>query len=268
MIRRKKKTFRHASMISSNSRPLFNFFYFSFPRSRAEIKTLRQGVSPKKEKLTEWLSSSIAELRSEISELQASASNLTKSCHQRNLLTEDIRAIRDEMNTFKLEVNAIKTRQDKSDVLLRELREETFQSAEDYGKSYHKHKTVSDNKLIDLWWRRIPCEMPALRMIINIESEKSLPTTSTSEVCLRIENKLSIRRLTFQLNTLARARARGELGYFFCLPSPFENAFKYLGEGTRIMAIDYSEKESLAAKVFFSIPFPCSTCPNWSINLL
>lgn len=92
--------------------------------------------------MTEWLSSSIAELRSEISELQASASNLTKSCHQRNLFTEDIRSIRDETNTFKLELSAIKTRQDKSDVLLRELREEITQSAEEPSKSFTKHNPV------------------------------------------------------------------------------------------------------------------------------
>lgn len=119
---------------------LFNFRSFFF--CRTEIKTLRQGVSPKKEKLTEWLSSSIAELRLEISELQASASNLTKSCHQRNLFTEDIRGVRNEMKTFKLELSAIKQRQDKSDVLLRELREEITQSSEDLGKSFARHKTV------------------------------------------------------------------------------------------------------------------------------
>lgn len=101
-------------------------------------------MSPKREKLTEWLSSSIAELRSEISELQASASNLTKSCHQRNLFAEDIRGIRDEMNTFRLELSAIKTRQDKSDVMLRELREEIMHGSEDFGRSLTKHKTVSN----------------------------------------------------------------------------------------------------------------------------
>jgi SMC interacting uncharacterized protein involved in chromosome segregation len=116
--------------------------FFSSFLYRGEIKALRQGVSPKKEKLTEWLSSSIAELRSEISELQASASNLTKSCHQRNLFTEDIRSVHNDMNTFKLELSAIKQRQDKSDVLLRELREEITQSSEDLGKSFSKHKTV------------------------------------------------------------------------------------------------------------------------------
>lgn len=110
---------------------------------RAEIKRLRQGVIPKKEKLTEWLSASIAELRSEISELQASASNLTKSCHQRNLFTEDIRSIRDEISTFRLEVSALRTRQDKSDTLLHELRDEIFQNSEDSAKaSSLKHNTV------------------------------------------------------------------------------------------------------------------------------
>lgn len=88
-------------------------------------------MSPKREKLTEWLSSSIAELRSEVSELQASASNLTKSCHQRNLVTEDLRNIHDEMNTFKLELSAIKARQDKSEALLRELRDEMIQGGGD-----------------------------------------------------------------------------------------------------------------------------------------
>ncbi|KAG5678216.1 hypothetical protein PVAND_007908 [Polypedilum vanderplanki] len=91
---------------------------------RAEIKTLRQRTSPNREKLTSWLSSSITELRSEVAELQASASNLSQTCHQRNLFADDLQSIRDELKTFKLELNAIKSRQEKSDVLLRELREE------------------------------------------------------------------------------------------------------------------------------------------------
>lgn len=103
------------------------FRFLSIPFFRAEIKILHQGVSPKREKLTEWLSTSIAELRTEVSELQATASNLTKSCHQRNLVTEEMRNIRDEINTFKLEMSAIKARQDKSEGLLRELRDEMIQ---------------------------------------------------------------------------------------------------------------------------------------------
>lgn len=132
--------------------PLFNFSILLF-LYRAEIKTLRQGVSPKKEKLTEWLSSSIAELRSEISELQSTASNLTKSCHQRNIFVEDIHSVREEMGKFKLELSSIKTRQDKSDVLMRELREEITESSEELGKSSGKFMTVSEiNSIID-WCR-------------------------------------------------------------------------------------------------------------------
>lgn len=123
---------------------LFLSYSSSFFLCRAEIKTLRQGVPSKKEKLTEWLSASIAELRSEVAELQASASNLTKVCHQRNLFTEDIRTIQSEMNSFRLELNAMKARQEKTDVLLRELREEIIQSSEDIGKSAQKHKVVSE----------------------------------------------------------------------------------------------------------------------------
>lgn len=111
--------------------------------------------SVNREKLTEWLSSSIKELRSEVSELQASASNLSRTCHQRNLFADDLQDIRDELKTFKLEINAIKSRQEKSEVLLRELREEiTENSPRDARKSFEadeekQHGKVRDNKLID-----------------------------------------------------------------------------------------------------------------------
>lgn len=96
---------------------------------RAEIKILHQGVSPKREKLTEWLSSSIAELRTEVAELQSTAANLTRSCHQRNLIGEEMRSVHNEMSTFKLELSAIRARQDKSEALLRELRDEMIQGS-------------------------------------------------------------------------------------------------------------------------------------------
>ena len=48
------------------------------------------------------------------------------------------------MNSFRLELNAMKARQEKTDVLLRELREEIIQSSEDIGKSAQKHKVVSE----------------------------------------------------------------------------------------------------------------------------
>lgn len=85
--------------------------------------------SVNREKLTEWLSSSIKELRTEVSELQASASNLSRTCHQRNLFADDLQAIRDELKTFKLEISAVKSRQGKSEVLIRELREEITENS-------------------------------------------------------------------------------------------------------------------------------------------
>lgn len=93
--------------------------------------------SVNREKLTEWLSSSIKELRTEVSELQASASNLSRTCHQRNLFADDLQTVRDELKTFKLEISAVKSRQGKSEVLLRELREEiTENSSRDVIKSF------------------------------------------------------------------------------------------------------------------------------------
>lgn len=108
--------------------------------------------SVNREKLTEWLSSSIKELRTEVSELQASASNLSRTCHQRNLFADDLQIIRDELKTFKLEISAVKSRQGKSEVLLRELREEiTENSSRDVRKSFGEangeqhYEKVSEN---------------------------------------------------------------------------------------------------------------------------
>jgi len=103
---------------------------------RAEIKILRQGVPPNQEKLTTWLSSSIAELRKEISELQESASNLSKTCHQRNFISDDLQRLHDDIKILKLEINAMKSRQEKSEVLLRELREEITENSKDLWKSH------------------------------------------------------------------------------------------------------------------------------------
>lgn len=74
-----------------------------------------------------------------MSEIQATASNVSKYCHERNTIGEDIKSLRDEMKMLKLEVNALKSRQDKSEVLLRELREEITESSEDIHKTFSKH---------------------------------------------------------------------------------------------------------------------------------
>lgn len=168
------------------------------------------------------------------------------------------------MNTFKLEVNAMKTRQDKSDVLLRELREEIVQSSEDFGKSYSKHKTVSDNKLIDLRCeRRVSSEILACSSNDNQYRIGEIPSHDFHLRSLPSHRK-QIPNTPAHFSIIYRGR---KLGIFLCLPSPFKNAFKYRGEGKRVMAIDYSERKSLAAKVSFSISFPWFFRPTW-IDLL
>lgn len=202
---------------------------------RSEIKTLRQGVSPKKEKLTEWLSTSIAELRLEISELQASASNLTRSCHQRNLFTEDIRSIRDEMNTFRLEASAIRSRQDKSDVLLRELREEITQSAEDLVKASVKHKTVrAINKSIDV------------SNIKNIFASNSARDQLCRVLCLFPSTS------SFCFNCPPR-------WYSFCLQSFIE---KEILNTPAQFSIKYEEVDFTEGWKMFVLPFSLLTLPS------
>ena len=116
--------------------------YFIF---REEIKTLREGGAPSnKERLTvQWLSQSISELRSELAELQESSSNASKNVQQRNQIFEDISTIRSDISHMRLELDSVKSRQEKIEVLVRELREEAVQSAEDLRKSLNKHDKVS-----------------------------------------------------------------------------------------------------------------------------
>lgn len=108
---------------------------------------MREGVSSNKERLTvQWLSQSITELRSEVAELQDSSSSLSRSIQQKSLSREDIQDLRDENKRFKLELDALRSRQDQSEVLLKELREEAIQSAADLRKSLLQQQKVRYSK--------------------------------------------------------------------------------------------------------------------------
>ncbi|XP_038117688.1 protein scabrous [Culex quinquefasciatus] len=106
---------------------------------RADIKVLREGSSPNKDRLTvQWLSQSISEIRSELAELQESSSNVSKDAQLRNQLTEDITGLRADFATLRLELESLRSRQDKTEVLVRELREEAVQSAQDIRRSWNR----------------------------------------------------------------------------------------------------------------------------------
>ncbi|XP_055606167.1 protein scabrous [Uranotaenia lowii] len=113
---------------------------------REDIKVLREGSSPNKDRLTvQWLSQSISEIRSELSELQESSSNVSKDAQLRNQLSEDINTLRVDFATMKLELEALRSRQEKTEVLVRELREEAVQSAEDIRRSLNRQREKNVN---------------------------------------------------------------------------------------------------------------------------
>uniref|UniRef100_A0A182SU05 Uncharacterized protein n=1 Tax=Anopheles maculatus TaxID=74869 RepID=A0A182SU05_9DIPT len=101
-----------------------------------DVNQLREAGSPSKERLTvQWLSQSIAEIRSELAELQSSFGGGSKDAQFRNQLLEDLSTLRNEFGTAKLELESLRSRQEKTEVLVRELQEEAVQSADDIRRS-------------------------------------------------------------------------------------------------------------------------------------
>ncbi|XP_058456228.1 protein scabrous [Malaya genurostris] len=112
---------------------------------REDIKALRDSSSPNKERLTvQWLSQSISEIRSELAELQESSSNASKDAQLKNQLMEDINTLRADFATLKLELESLKSRQEKTEVLVNELREEAVQGAEDIRRSLTRQREMVD----------------------------------------------------------------------------------------------------------------------------
>uniref|UniRef100_A0A182JEB5 Uncharacterized protein n=1 Tax=Anopheles atroparvus TaxID=41427 RepID=A0A182JEB5_ANOAO len=101
-----------------------------------DVNLLRDSSSPNKERLTvQWLSQSISEIRSELAELQGSFGGGSKDAQFRNQLLEDLSTLRNEFGTAKLELESLRSRQEKTEVLVRELQEEAVQSADDIRRS-------------------------------------------------------------------------------------------------------------------------------------
>lgn len=93
----------------------------------------------------QWLSQSIAEIRSELAELQGSFGGGSKDAQFRNQLLEDLSTLRADFGTAKLELESLRSRQEKTEVLVRELQEEAVQSADDIRRSLNmRHEKVSE----------------------------------------------------------------------------------------------------------------------------
>ncbi len=117
---------------------------FSFSFSRQEIKSMRKASTSNKERLTvEWLSESITELRTELSELQEASSNASRNINRPSAIQEDVVELRNDFTKLKLEIDALKLRQENTERLVNELQSEAVQRDEDLRKSTKFNSKVS-----------------------------------------------------------------------------------------------------------------------------
>lgn len=119
---------------------LYSFCY------RKEIKNLKENFTDDKKRTTiQWLSTSITELRNELAELEESSINISKTLQQKNQITEDINELRNDFQTIRLEVEALRSRQERSEILIKDLRDEATQNSEDVRRSMKLYKVCYIN---------------------------------------------------------------------------------------------------------------------------
>lgn len=104
-------------------------------------------LSNNKERLTiEWLQQSIGELRKQLVELQQIASNAMRDVTTRTQSWEDLATIRSDFQQLKLELAALKERQQQSDVYIQELREESEQQEEEFQHFIIQNKQITTDR--------------------------------------------------------------------------------------------------------------------------
>ncbi|SPP75607.1 protein scabrous [Drosophila guanche] len=111
---------------------------------REEVASLRGSQGSNKERLTvEWLQQAISEIRKQLAELQHTAGNVAKDVQQRSAGYEDLATIRNDFQQIKLELAAQHERQQQTEVLVQELREEMLQQEEDYQHALSRHQKLN-----------------------------------------------------------------------------------------------------------------------------
>lgn len=110
------------------------------------MQTLRATHSGNKERLTvEWLQQSISEIRKQLVELQRTAGNVAKDVRHSGGAYEDLATIRSDYQQLKLELAAQRERQQQTDVLVQELREEMLQQEEEYKHQLNRQLNANAN---------------------------------------------------------------------------------------------------------------------------
>lgn len=85
------------------------------------------------ERLTiRWLQQSVNELRKQLVDLQQIASNAMRDVMIRTQSLEDLATIRSDFQQLKLEVTALRERQQNNEQYVHELREELYQQEQDF----------------------------------------------------------------------------------------------------------------------------------------
>lgn len=89
------------------------------------------------------MSESITELRSELSELQEASSNASRNINRPSVVQEDVVELRNDFTKLKLEIEALKLRQESTERIVNELQSEAVQRGEDLRKSMKVNPKVS-----------------------------------------------------------------------------------------------------------------------------
>lgn len=111
---------------------------------RREVQTLRATHSGNKERLTvEWLQQSISEIRKQLVELQRTAGNVAKDVRHDGGAYEDLATIRNDYQQLKLELAAQRERQQQTEVIVQEMREEMMQQEQEFKHQLNKQQHVN-----------------------------------------------------------------------------------------------------------------------------
>lgn len=117
---------------------------------RREMQTLRATHSGNKERLTvEWLQQSISEIRKQLVELQRTAGNVAKDVRHSGGAYEDLATIRSDYQQLKLELAAQRERQQQTEVLVQELREEMLQQEQEYKHQLNRQMNAKASLNVD-----------------------------------------------------------------------------------------------------------------------
>ncbi|KAM8714440.1 hypothetical protein ACLKA7_014553 [Drosophila subpalustris] len=114
---------------------------------RREVQMLRATHSGNKERLTvEWLQQSISEIRKQLVELQRTAGNVAKDArHGDSAAYEDLATIRNDYQQLKLELAAQRERQQQTEVIVQEMREELMQQEQEFKHQLNKQLNANAN---------------------------------------------------------------------------------------------------------------------------